>query len=552
MNKKNNQITGGELIVSSLKNLGVKNCFGVPGESYLAVLDALFDNNVEFTICRQEGAASFASSAWGKLTGKPGICFVTRGPGATNASIGIHTAMQDSSPMILFVGQINNNHRGREAFQEVDYKSFFSSIAKWSVEIDNVDRIPEIILRAWKTAIVGRPGPVVIGIPENILTDLTSEKPCKNINFYEASPHISSIEKIKEILLNSKNPIVLAGGGGWNEKGRKYLKKFVERENLPFIALFRYQDIFDNYSPCYIGDAGVGMAGYIEDTIKNADVILSINGRFGEMTTKGWSLLDVPYSKQKIIHSHSSDLELGKIIAPEIAVHAGPNEMAKFLFYKIKLKNKSKNSLKKLKVLREKFIKFSLPPKQNSPVDMSYVMKWLQNNLDEDVVITNGAGNFSLWPNKCFKFGKNQTLLAPQSGAMGYGLPAAIAAGLSDKKRQIVCFAGDGDIQMGLAELGTAVQNGLKIIIIILNNESYGTIRMHQEKFYPGRISGTNLVNPDFSKIAQSWGMFGKRILNTKDFAEAFKEAAMSEKGGILDLKINVEAISPYKTLSSL
>ncbi len=552
MHEIDKKLSGGQLIVYSLYNLGVKNCFGVPGESYLAVLDALYDNKINFTICRHEGSACFAATAWGKLTGIPGICFVTRGPGATNASIGVHTAMQDSSPMILFVGQVRTDQMGREAFQEINYRSFFSPIAKWATEIEDVDRIPEIINRAWKTAVSGRPGPVVIGLPENILTEFSNAKISSPIFVNEPSPNISSLEKIEDILSAAKTPLVMAGGGGWTQEGKNNLKSFVERENLPFIALFRCQDIFDNHSNNYIGDAGVGMAEYIEETIKTSDVILAINSRFGEISTKGWSLFNINHPTQKIIHTHSSDFELGKIVNPELAIHSGPNEISRCLYQKFKIKKDNSNFKNRLRELRDKFISFSKPPAQNSPVDMSFVMSWLQENLDDDVVISNGAGNFSLWPNKCFLFGKNQKLLAPQSGAMGYGLPAAIAAAVENKLRQVICFAGDGDIQMGLSELGTAVQAGLKIIVIVLNNNSYGTIRMHQEKFYPGRVSGTSLENPDFAKIANSWGMYGKKVEKTEQFPEVFKEAQKSSKGALIDLKINVDAISPYKNLSSI
>ena len=544
--------TGGQLLVSCLDKLGAKTSFGVPGESYLAVLDALYDADIRFVLCRQEGAASFAAAAWGKLTGDPGICFVTRGPGATNASIGVHTAMQDSSPMILFVGQIGVGHKEREAFQEVDYRAFFGSMAKWATEIDDVDRIPEILARAWRIAISGRPGPVVIALPEDMLTAQTTAQPCRPVTPAEAGVDQAQMQNVAGLLAAADRPLVLAGGGGWTAQGRQDLQSFCERENLAMAAIFRYHDIVDNHSPCYIGDAGVGMAPHVSEAIAEADVILAVNARFGEATTKAWSLLGVPNPKQRIIHTHASDRELGKIYQPEIALHAGPNQVSAALLNltldKAKLAQR-KDWLMGLKAGYETSLQ---PPAQNSPVDMAAVMSWLQANLPDDVIITNGAGNFALWPNKVFSYGANQSLLAPQSGAMGYGLPAAIAASLACPERQVICFAGDGDIQMGLAELGTSAQSGARPVILLLNNGSYGTIRMHQERDYPGRISGTTLVNPDFTAVARAYGMAGVKVASTEEFADAFATVSSSATGGIIELDIAVEAITPRTTLSAL
>ena len=544
--------TGGQLLVSCLKNLGVETSFGVPGESYLAVLDALYDVDIQFVLCRQEGAAGFASAAWGKLTGQPGICFVTRGPGATNASIGVHTAMQDSSPMLLFVGQIGVGHKEREAFQEVDYRAFFGSMAKWVTEIDDADRIPEIVGRAWRIALSGRPGPVVIALPEDMLTTLTSVQPCKKIAVAEAGVDTRSLSDVVTILSAAKRPLVLAGGGGWTKQGKADVQAFCERENLPFVALFRYHDIIDNHSLCYVGDAGVGMAPHITKAIEDADVILAVNARFGEATTQAWTLLDVPYPKQRIIQTHASDAEIGKIYQPELAIHAGPNRFSAALLEMTLDGSNLAQRADWLAGLKTAYQASLRPPAQNSPVDMAAVMAWLQDNLPDDVIITNGAGNFALWPNKVFCYGQGQSLLAPQSGAMGYGLPAAIAASIACPNRQVVCFAGDGDIQMGLAELGTAVQSGARPVIVLLNNGSYGTIRMHQERDYPDRISGTTLVNPDFTAVAQAYGMVGIRVDRTEEFAEAFSAAVASATGGIIELDISVEAITPRTTLSAL
>ena len=544
--------TGGKLLVKSLQNLGVTTCFGVPGESYLAVLDALFDANIDFTLCRHESAASFAASAWGKLTGKPGICFVTRGPGATNGSIGVHSAMQDSSPMILFVGQVAVGDKAREAFQEIDYKAMFGTVAKWVIEIDDADRVSEMVARAWHVALSGRPGPVVIALPEDMLTTETDMPAVKPMHVPEPATDMQALATAGRMLAEAKRPLIMAGGSYWQDSAKAALRDFAERYHIPVSAIFRYHDVYDNTHSCYIGDAGVGMTPNVERRVKEADVILVINGRFGEATTKAWTLFDVPYPKQKIIHVHPCDRELGKIYQPELSLHAGPNQFAHALA-SLELDNQHSEAKKTWLTQARSDYEASLKPRaQNSPVDMSAVMAWLQENLDDDVIITNGAGNFALWPNKIFCYGAKQRLLAPQSGAMGYGLPAAIAASLAYPNRQVVCFAGDGDVQMGIAELGTAMQSGAKITIIVLNNGSYGTIRMHQERDYPGRISGTSLENPDFVAVAKAYGMAGEKVGSTDAFAAAFKAVSGSDKGGIIELDISVDAITPSKSLSEI
>ena len=544
--------SGGQLLVSCLESLGVSHSFGVPGESYLAVLDALHDADINFTLCRQEGAASFASAAWGKLTGAPGICFVTRGPGATNASIGVHSAMQDSSPMILFIGQIGTDQRDREAFQEVDYRAFFGPIAKWATEIDDAERIPEVISHAWHIALSGRPGPVVIALPENMLTKMTDVAPCRPVQIAEAGVSHHHLAEALSLLSGAARPLVMAGGGGWNEAGKENLRQFAEASGLPVAAIFRYQDVMDNHSPAYIGDAGVGMAAHIRKAIKQADVILCLNGRFGEAATGAWELLSVPNPSQKIIHSHASDAEIGKVYQPDIAFHAGPNEMAAALSATGLPNGNGSERAGWLASLRTEYEAALRAPAQNSPVDMAAVMRHLQDVLPDDVIITHGAGNFALWPDKCFAFGRGQRLLGPQSGAMGYGFPAALAACVAYPERMVVCFAGDGDIQMGIAELGSAVQAGAKPLILVLNNGSYGTIRMHQERDYPGRVSGTTLVNPDFTGVAEAYGMMGIKVARTEEFAAAFKTLSDAPHGGILELDISLEAITPTKKLSEL
>lgn len=540
---------GGQLLVESLVALGARKGFGVPGESYLAVLDALHDTagRLDFVLCRNEGGAAFMAAAWGKLTGSPGLCFVTRGPGVTNASIGIHTAMQDSAPMIVFVGQVGTDMRGREAFQEIDYRAVFGTMAKWAVEIDDVNRIPEILARAWVTATTGRPGPVVIALPEDMLTSLTDAAPLTAPSrITEAAPTPDAVVAARAMLESAQRPLILMGGCNWTPEGQAALQGFAEASDIPVLAAFRYQDQFDNHSPVYAGEAGVGMPPHVKSLIGDADVILAVNIRFGEMTTDGYTLLEVPVPAQRLIHVHGSDREIGKIYQPELGIHAGPNAFAAALSpvrgdwaaWRAGGRTGWLNSLD--------------APAQPSPVDMVAVTKHLREVLPDDAILTNGAGNFTVWPNKFFAYGPKARLLAPQSGAMGYGLPAAIAAKLAHPDRVVVCFAGDGDFQMNCQELGTAMQAGAQPIVLILNNGIYGTIRAHQERNYPARVSGTTLENPDFAALARAYGFHAERVGRTEDFAAAFARALASGTGAVLDLNISPEALTPRQTLSQM
>ncbi|WP_166418334.1 thiamine pyrophosphate-binding protein [Cochlodiniinecator piscidefendens] len=542
---------GGTLLVECLQSLGARHSFGVPGESYLAVLDALYDTKgaLDFTLCRNEGGAAFMAAAYGKLTGTPGICFVTRGPGATNASIGVHTAMQDSAPMLLFVGQVGTDMKGREAFQEVDYRAVYGTLAKWATEIDDVDRIPEILGRAWATATTGRPGPVVIALPEDMLTDVTTVPALSGpMSVHEAAPTEQTVGAVLKALKGAKHPLIMMGGSGWTDTGSTALKNFAEASDIPVLAAFRFQDQYDNHSLTYVGDAGVGMTPATKNVIKNADVILAINIRFGEMTTDGYTLFDVPCPKQTLLHVHTSDRELGKVYQPDLAIHSGPNAFSMALAAH-RLDGDWANW--RLSARADYEAAFELPDLP-SPVDMGKVTEFLRDRLPQDSVLTNGAGNFTIWPNKFFKFGPNQRLLAPQSGAMGYGLPAAIAAKVACPERTVVCFAGDGDFQMNCQELGTAMQAGAQPIILILNNGIYGTIRMHQERNYPERVSGTSLENPDFVLLAQSYGYHSEYVAKTEDFEAAFERALASKTGAVLELNISPEALTPRQTLSQM
>ncbi|GGE25074.1 thiamine pyrophosphate TPP-binding domain-containing protein [Aureimonas endophytica] len=540
---------GGQLLVECLLALGATKGFGVPGESYLAVLDALHDTRgrLDYLLCRNEGGASFMAAAYGKLTGSPGLCFVTRGPGATNASIGIHTAMQDSSPMILFVGQVGTDMTGREAFQEVDYRAVFGSLAKWAVEIDQVERLPEIVARAWTTAVSGRPGPVVVALPEDMLTDETDVPPLAAApKLYEAAPSSAAVAAAHDLLARSQRPVLLLGGTNWTEEGRTALQRFAEDSDIPVVAAFRYQDQFDNHSPVFVGEAGVGMPPHVRTLIEEADTILAVNVRFGEMTTNGYTLLSVPQPRQTLIHVHPSDREVGKVYVPALGIQAGPNAFAQALE---PVQGGWAGWREEARAAYEASFQ---APAQPGPVDMVAVTAWLRDNLPEDVILTNGAGNFTVWPNKFFRFGSRARLLAPQSGAMGYGVPAAIAAKAAMPARTVVCFAGDGDFQMNCQELGTAMQAGAQPIVLILNNGIYGTIRAHQERHYPERVSGTTLENPDFVGLAKSYGFHAEKVEATQDFAAAFGRALESPTGAVLELAVSPEAITPRQTLTQM
>ncbi len=543
------QRNGGQILVQSLLGLGATKAFGVPGESYLAVLDALHDTRgrLDYVLCRQEGGAAFMAAAWGKLTGSPGICMVTRGPGATNASIGVHTAMQDSAPMILFVGQVGTDMRGREAFQELDYRAVFGTMAKWVVEVDRVERLPELLSRAWTVALTGRPGPVVMALPEDMLTSLSDSAPLTApLRIAEPAPESAALSKALASLSGAERPLLMLGGCNWTAEGRGALQAFAEASDIPTIAAFRYQDQFDNHLSVYAGEAGVGMPLHVKRLIREADVILAVNLRFGEMTTDGYTLLQMPSPQQSLIHVHPSDTELGKIYRPALGLQAGPNAFAAAL-----RPVKGAWAGWRAQARAEYLASLELGPLP-SPVDMGVCTAHLRKVLPEDAIVTNGAGNFAVWPNKFLQFGAKGRLLAPQSGAMGYGVPAAIAAKVAHPDRLVICFAGDGDFQMTSQELATAAQAGAQPVILILNNGTYGTIRMHQEREYPARVSGTDMVNPDFVALAKAYGFHAERVETTEAFPDAFTRACASATGAVLDLAISAEALTPRASLSAI
>ena len=543
--------TGGQLVMDSLVALGATRAFGVPGESYLAVLDAMVDhgNAFDLVLCRQEGGAAYMAAGWGKLTGEPGLCFVTRGPGATNATVGVHTAMQDSVPMILFVGQVGTDVKGREAFQEIDYPAFFGPLAKWAVEIDDVNRVPELISRAWTVALSGRPDRLSLPFPKTCLSQprmcsRRSRSLCRN----PVSPRP---------LRNRCTPCLPPPNVRWfcwavpaGPPSARAMEEFAGAHDLPLVAAFRFHDIIDNHCPAYVGDAGVAMNGYMKEFLREADLILALNIRFGEATTNGYSLFDAPKMKATLIHSHASDDEIGKIYTADLPVHAGPNAMAAALAAMTLPANATRSDW--CRTARRNYVDSLAAPAQPGDVDMAAITAHIQQTLPEDAIVTHGAGNFSIWPNKFLSYGRDQRMLGPQSGSMGFGLPAALAAKVHDPSRFVLCFAGDGDFQMNGNEMGTALQAGLNPVILIINNSSYGTIRMHQEREYPARVSGTEIVNPDYMAIAAAYGFHGERVTATDQFADAYARACDAPNGAIVEIVTATEAISPRTTISAL
>jgi acetolactate synthase I/II/III large subunit len=542
---------GGRLLVECLVEQGVRAAFGVPGESYLPVLDALYDvqDRIRLVLNRQEGGAAFAAAAWGRLTGEPGVAFVTRGPGATNASIGVHSARQDSGPMVLFVGQGDTRMKGREAFQEIDYRAMFGKVAKWATEIEHPDRIPEIVARAFAVAQTGRPGPVVVALPEDTLWGESAARPGPRVRIPRAAPAAADVEALVGLMERAERPLVLLGGGGWSQGARDDLRAFAEANALPVLTGFRYQDLIDSDSPSYAGDAGLGKLEPVKRLIGESDLLLAIGVRFGENLTDGYSLFSIPKMGPTLIHAHSSDAELNKIYTADLPIHASPDHMAAAL-REVRLRGAGRWS-ERTRQARRAFEACNELPEQPGELDMRAVMAHLRATLPDDAIVTNGAGNFAIWPNKHFHFRGRQRLVAPQSGAMGYGLPAGIAARVACPERTVVTFVGDGDLQMVLGELGAARQARACPIVLLLNNASYGTIRMHQETHYPGRVVFTDIENPDFVALARAFGLHGERVERTAEFADAF-ERTRAAGGGIVELALPVEGITPRKTISAI
>ncbi|MDB5812493.1 MAG: thiamine pyrophosphate-binding protein, partial [Betaproteobacteria bacterium] len=488
--------SGGQLLVDALKVHGVDMAFGVPGESYLSVLDALYDarDDIKFVICRQEGGAANMADAYGKLTGRPGICFVTRGPGATNASIGIHTAFQDSTPLILFIGQIDSEYTERESFQEIDYRRMYGQMAKWVAQIDRADRVPEMVSHAFHLAVSGRPGPVVLALPEDMQTAMSTVADTARYQRVAAHPGAADMQKLRDMIAQAERPFVMLGGGGWNKRACDDIQAFVQANALPAACTYRCQDLFDNRHPNYVGDVAVGMNPAIEQRIRNADLLIAIGPRLGEWTTINYTLIDIPRPKQKFVHVHTGVEELGRVYQADLLINSG---MPEFASAARSLSPVQARWVESTEAARAEYDAWQQPVKVPGTLNMSEVILYLKKRLPPDSILTNGAGNFTLWPHRFYQYTGFRTQLGPTSGAMGYGVPAGVAAKLVHPERTVIAFAGDGDFLMNGQELATAAQYGAKVIFIVINNGMFGTIRMHQEKHYPGRVSGTSLSNPD-------------------------------------------------------
>jgi acetolactate synthase-1/2/3 large subunit len=552
----------GHLIVECLVAQGVTHAFGVPGESYLAVLDGFhkYREQIRFVINRQEGGAAYMAEAAGKMTNRPGICFVTRGPGATNASIGVHTAFQDSTPMVLFVGDVASDQRDREAFQEVEYNNFFGpstkGMAKRVERIDDPDRIPEYVARAFATAMNGRPGPVVLVLPEDMLTKATAARPMPRVEAVEAWSDPGALRTLREMLLAARKPFVIAGGGGWTPQAAQALQRFAENWKLPVGNAFRFQDTFDNHHPLYAGDVGIGINAKLAARVRESDLVIAIGPRLGEMTTGGYTLLKPPKPQQKLVHIHASAEELNRVYQADLAINATMNAAARSLEVLTAPPEVPWGS-EWAQSANADYLGNLEPQKLPGTIDMPAIVAALQKHLPADALITNGAGNFASWTHRFFKHHGiakgHKTQLAPTSGAMGYGVPAGIAANIISG-RVALTMAGDGDFLMNGQELATASQAGAKSIIVLLNNGMYGTIRMHQEREYPKRTegAGTDLVNPDFVGLAKAYRYEGVRITRTEEFEPALIAALERKQGTLIEVMLDPEVITTRGTLSGI
>ena len=537
---------GGQILIDQLKIQGVDRVFCIPGESYLPALDGLYESGIQTIVGRQEGGVAMMAEASGKLTGRPGIAFVTRGPGASNASAGIHIAFQDSTPMILFVGQVDSSHRDREAFQEVDYKKMFSPLAKWVAEIDNIERLPEYISKAFNIALSGRPGPVVLSLPEDTLFAKADIPDAPKVNPSKQMVSEEDVNEVIDKLKLAKNPFIIVGGSGWSSEAAENLGKFAKSMGIPVGTSFRCQDYLDNRHPNYVGDVGIGINPALLKRITSADCVLVLNARLGEMTTGGYSMFDIPKPRQYLIHIHPDPNELGSVYQPDIGLVCNSAE-----FIKKAVNNSKEHQNKSPTKERANYQAWQKPLTTPGNVKMEVVIKTLSNILPEETIITNGAGNYNSWLHRYFTYKGWRTQVGSTSGSMGYGLPAAVAAKLIHHDKEVICLSGDGCFQMTMQEFGTACQYGLNIIIIISNNSVYGTIKMHQEKAFPGRPSGTSMVNPNFAELAKSYGGHGEVVLSTDQFSGALERARNSNKPAILDLRTDPKAINP-QTLEAM
>jgi len=546
-------LSGGQLVVAALRAHGVEMAFSVAGESYLEVLDALFDApEIRLITCRQEGGAAFMAEAYAKATGKPGVLLVTRGPGACNASIGIHTAFQDSTPMVVLVGQVARHQLDREAFQEVDFRRMFSPLAKWVAQIDLAERVPELINQAFQTAVSGRPGPVVLALPEDMLRDCRAAAVTGPYRAVHAHPGAADLAEMRRLLAAAARPVILVGGGSWSDAACADIARFAEANDVPVCCSFRRQDIVDNRLGVYVGDLGTGAAPSLVARIKAADLVLAVGARIGEITSQSYSLLGIPDPEKVLIHVHPAAEELGRVFRPTLAMQSGVAEFAAAAAALAPIPAPRWAAWRQS--ARAEYEAGLMPSRLTDmpALDLGLVMLWLRERLPDDAIVTSDAGNFSGWPNRFLQYRRPGRQLGPTSGAMGYGVPAAVGASLAYPGRIVVGFCGDGGFLMTGQEIATALAEGATPIILVFDNGMYGTIRMHQERRFPGRVVGTDLKNPDFLALARAYGAYGAQVARTEEFAPAFEAAVAARRAAIIALKIDPEMITTRTTLSAL
>ncbi len=542
--------SGARILVDQLVLNGVDTAFCVPGESYIAVLDALYDAPIHLVSCRHEAAAANMAEAYGKLTGRPGVCLVTRGPGATHASVGVHTAYQDSTPMILLVGQVPRAMLGREAFQELDYPAVFGGLAKWATQVDRAERVPELLARAFAVALEGRPGPVVLALPEDVLVEESDAADAAPARPARPAPDPAALDRLRELLAGSQRPLVIVGEGGWSAKTADDVLAFAEASEVPVAASFRCQDYVDNRSPVYAGHLTIGPDPKLAQRVLDADLVLAVGGRLGDIATRGYTLLEVPRPRQTLVHVHPDPDELGRVYEPELGVVSGLPEFAAAARALEPVDASARRAW--TEAARADYLANLRHTPAPDGVDLGEVMAHLRARLPADAIFTCGAGNFTVWAHRFYEFSQYGTQLAPRSGAMGYGVPAALAAKVVHPDRVVVCLAGDGDFMMASQELATAVQYELPVVVLVANNRMYGTIRMHQERLYPGRVSGTDLVNPDFAAYAASFGAHGELVERTEEFPAALERALAAGRPAVVELRVDPEQITPRATLTEL
>lgn len=550
MEKPSKVLNGGQILSNALARQGVDIAFGVPGESFLPLLNGLVDHpHFRFITCRQEGGAAYMAEAYAKLTGRPGVVMVTRGPGASNAMIGMHTAYQDSTPMVLLVGQVGTDMVEREAFQEIDYRRMYSECAKWVGSIDRIDRIDEFVSHAFHVAQAGRKGPVVLALPEDVLYMTGQENPVKAAHIVQPGLDLHSFDQAMIAFTSAKKPMVIAGGGNWNGTACEALRSWANAQALPVATSFRSQDVIDNLDPAFAGDLGIGANPALVKRIQEADILLVIGERLGEMTTAGYSILTVPQAKVKLIHVLSGSEELGRVYRPDFAINCSPENFCSAL---TTVKMNAQHDRTAMKQAHDEYLAFSSPVTVKGDLQLAFIMDSLPNLIPRDAIITNGAGNFATWVHRFYPYGKHKTQLAPANGSMGYGLPAAIAAKIASPEKVVIAVCGDGDFMMNCQELATAARYDAYPIVFVVNNSMLGTIRMHQEREFKSRVIATGLTNPDFVKFADSFGMPGFRVSKTEEFAPAFAKALASKKGALIELVLDSEVITPTKLLSQL